>query len=88
MARATGKAAGSSEKEKRVARAPAGTSTRGTRRQNEKGPGVALPSRRRTRPVGVVEGEVRRRRKASDATTAEAVREAEEWQATSQESRS
>ena len=88
MAKATGKAAGSSAKEKRVVRAPAGTSVRGTRRQKEKGPGVALPSSRRARPVGVVSGEVRRPRKVCDATTAEAAREAKEWQATSQESRS
>ena len=57
IARATGKAAGSSAKEKREVRAPGGASSTGTRRQKEKGPRAMLPSRRRARPVGVVRAE-------------------------------
>ena len=43
MASATGKADGSSAKEKREVLAPSGACATGTRRQNEKGPRATLP---------------------------------------------
>ena len=88
MARATGKAAGVSAKEKRETRPPGGAVSTGTRRQKEKGPRAMLPSSRRARPVGVVRGEAKRVRKDCEETTAEAALEACKWHVRSQASRS